>query len=77
MEQNRMDLQGFGYLISSVSVAFLGAVAWPKPDEPQWMAWAVAIGMGTSIVGMGLRWLAHVRVRDDIRRAAHNVPPKE
>lgn len=77
MEQNRMDLQGFGYLISSVSVAFLGAAAWPKPDEPQWMAWAVAIGMGTSIVGMGLRWLAHVRVRDDIRRAAHNVPPKE
>ena len=77
MEQNRMDLQGLGYLISSVSVAFLGAVAWPKPDEPQWMAWAVAIGMGTSIVGMGLRWLAHVRVRNDIRRAAHNVPPKE
>ena len=72
-----MDLQGIGYLISSVSVAFLGIVAWPKPDEPRWMAWAVAIGMATSILGMGLRWLSHVRDRDDIRRAANNVPPKE
>ena len=72
-----MDLQGLGYLISSVSVAFLGIVAWPAPDEPQWMAWAVALGMATSILGMGLRWLAHVHVRKDIRRAARNVPPKE
>ena len=72
-----MDLQGVGYLISSVSVAFLGAVAWPAPDEPRWMAWAVALGMATSILGMGLRWLAHVHVRKDIRRAARNVPPRE
>ena len=71
-----MDLQGLGYLISSVSVAFLGAVAWPKPDEPRWMAWAVAIGMATSIIGMALRWLAHVRVRKDIRRAANNEAPR-
>jgi hypothetical protein len=71
-----MDLQGLGYLISSVSVAFLGAVAWPKPDEPRWMAWAVAIGMATSILGMGIRWLSHMRDRDDIKRAANNLPPK-
>ena len=72
-----MDLQGLGYLISSVSVAVLGAVAWPKPDEPRWIAWAVAIGMATSILGMGLRWLSHIRDRDDIRRAANDVPPKQ
>ena len=72
-----MDLQGVGYLISSVSVAFLGAVAWPKADEPQWMAWAVAIGMATSILGMGVRWLSHKRDRENIRRAANNVPPRE
>lgn len=71
-----MDLQGTGYLISSVSVLFLGAVAWPKPDEPQWMAWAVALGMATSILGMGLRWLSHLRDRKDIKRAANNLPPK-
>lgn len=71
-----MDLQGLGYLISSVSVALLGAVAWPGPGEPQWMAWAVAAGMLTSILGMGVRWLSHMRDRDDIRRAANDQPPK-
>ena len=72
-----MDLQGLGYLISSVSVAFLGAVAWPGPDEPQWKAWAVVFGMATSILGMGVRFLSHLRDRDNIRRAANNQPPKE
>ena len=41
------------------------------------MAWAVAIGMATSILGMGVRWLSHKRDRENIRRAANNVPPKE
>ena len=72
-----MDLQGLGYLVSSVSVGFLGAVAWPGPDEPQWKAWAVAIGMATSVLGMGVRFMSHLRDRANIRRAAHNVPPKE
>lgn len=72
-----MDLQGLGYLISSVSVAFLGAVAWPGPDEPQWQAWAVALGMATSILGMGIRFLSHLRDKRNIRRAANNQPPKE
>lgn len=72
-----MDLQGLGYLISSISVAFLGIVAWPGPDEPQWKAWAVAIGMATSILGMAVRFMSHVRDRNDIKRAAQNKPPKE
>lgn len=72
-----MDLQGLGYLISSVSVGFLGAVAWPRPDEPQWMAWAVVAGMTTSILGMGVRFMSHLRDKQNIRRAANNQPPKE
>ena len=72
-----MDLQGLGYLISSVSVVFLGAVAWPGPDEPQWHAWAVAIGMILSVAGMGVRFLSHLRDKANIRRAANNQPPKE
>jgi hypothetical protein len=72
-----MDLQGLGYLISSVSVGFLGAVAWPGPEEPQWKAWGVAIGMALSVLGMGVRFLSHMRDRDNIRRAASNQPPKE
>ena len=71
-----MDLKGLGYLISTVSVLFLGAVAWPQPDEPQWQAWAVAIGMATSILGMGVRFLSHRQDRKDIRRAARDQPPK-
>jgi hypothetical protein len=72
-----MDLQGLGYLISSVSVGFLGAVAWPGPDEPRWKAWAVVIGMATSIMGMSVRFLSHLRDKRNIKRAAHNQPPKE
>ena len=72
-----MDLQGLGYLISTISVGFLGAVAWPGPDEPQWKAWAVAAGMVTSVLGMGSRFLSHLRDRDNIRRAARNQPPKD
>lgn len=72
----KIDLQGLGYLISSVSVGFLGAVAWPAADEPQWQAWAVAIGMATSVLGMGTRFLSHLRDKRNIERAAHDQPPK-
>lgn len=73
----KIDLQGLGYLISSVSVGFLGIVAWPSPGEPRWMAWAVAIGMATSILGMGTRFLSHLRDKRNIERAARNQPPQE
>jgi hypothetical protein len=73
----KIDLKGLGYLISTISVLFLGIVAWPKPAEPQWRAWAVAIGMATSIVGMGVRFASHRKDRKDIQRAAHNQEPQE
>ena len=38
--------------------------------------WAVAIGMATSVLGMGVRYLSHRRDRRDIQRAAHNQPPE-
>lgn len=71
-----MDLKGLGYLISSISVFFLGIVAWPKPGEPSWHAWAVAAGMALSIAGMGVRFVSHRQDRRDIRRAAHDEPPE-
>ena len=70
-----MDLKGLGYLISTVSVGFLGVVAWPTPGEPAWKAWAVAIGMATSILGMSVRFLSHRKDRKDIRKAARDQPP--
>ena len=69
-------MKGLGYLISTISVFFLGIVAWPKPEDPKWHAWAVAIGMATSIAGMALRFLSHRKDRKDIKRAAHDQPPK-
>lgn len=64
-----MDLQGPGYFISTISVVFLGIVAWPSPSDPSWHAWAVIIGMATSVLGMFLRYLAHRKNRRDIKRA--------
>ena len=72
----KADLKGLGYLISTISVFFLGVVAWPKPDDPKWHAWAVAIGMTTSILGMSARWISHRKDREDIKRAAHDESPK-
>jgi hypothetical protein len=36
----------------------------------------VAIGMASSIAGMGLRYLSHRKDRKDIERAARDEPPK-
>ena len=71
-----MDLKGVGYLISSISVFFLGIVAWPSPGEPPWHAVAVLLGMVLSIMGMGVRYMSHRKDRKDIRRAAYNQPPE-
>jgi len=63
-----MDLKALGYLISTVSVFFLGIVAWPAPDDPAWKAWAVAVGMALSVGGMFTRYLSHRKDRTDIHR---------
>ena len=76
MTGKAVDLKGLGYLISAVSVFFLGVVAWPAATEPGWKAWAVAIGMATSIAGMGVRFLSHRKDRRDIQRAANDQPPR-
>ena len=52
-------MKGLGYLISTISVLLLGAVAWPKPDEPRWKMAALIAGMAASIIGMFCRYLAH------------------
>ena len=72
-----MDLKGLGYFISTISVIFLGIVAWPGPGEPGWHGAAVIAGMALSILGMGVRYVSHRQDRQDIRRAAYNKPPKD
>lgn len=62
-------MKGLGYLISAISVGLLGIAAWPKPDEPQWKAMLVALGMITSVAGMFIRFLSHRKDRHDIKHA--------
>jgi hypothetical protein len=64
-----LDWKATGYLVSVVSVLFLGAVAWTKDDPPSWYYPVLIIGMATSIIGMGCRYLAHLHQKAEIRKA--------
>lgn len=64
----RFDWKALGYLVSIVSVFLLGTVAWPKPADPKWHLPVLVAGMATSILGMGLRWMAHVRQQERFQR---------
>jgi hypothetical protein len=52
-------LKGGGYIVSMVSVALLGAVAWESASEHGLMLWLLILGMATSVVGMFLRWMSY------------------
>ena len=64
-----LDWKALGYLISICSVLFLGAVAWTKDNPPSWYYPVLIIGMATSIMGMGCRYLAHLHQKAEIRKA--------
>ena len=64
-----LDWKGLGYLISIVSVFFLGSIAWPKSDEPWWHLPALIAGMAASIMGMACRYKAHLDQSREIRKA--------
>ncbi|HLO19889.1 MAG TPA: hypothetical protein VK192_05290 [Sphingomicrobium sp.] len=64
-----LDFKAIGYLTSIVSVLFLGAVAWTKENPPSWYYPLLVIGMAMSIVGMGFRYLAHLRQKREIHKA--------
>jgi len=63
-----LDWKAIGYLVSIVSVLFLGAVAWAKENPPGWYHPVLVIGMATSIVGMGCRYMAHLRQKREIEQ---------
>lgn len=65
----RLDWKALGYLISIVSVLFLGAVAWTKENPPSWYYPVLVLGMVMSIAGMGCRYLAHLRQKQEIQQA--------
>ncbi|PAL21683.1 hypothetical protein [Sphingopyxis sp. GW247-27LB] len=53
-------LTGIGYILSSVSVGLLAWVAWPAPGESRALVVAIIAGGLLSVVGMALRWAAHL-----------------
>ena len=52
-------LKGFGYLVSTLSVLLLGITAWKSASEHPPLFICLVLGMLSSIVGMGLRWMSH------------------
>ena len=64
-----LDWKAIGYLVSIVSVFFLGAAAWAKENPPAWYHPVLAIGMATSIIGMGCRYMAHLHQKREIGKA--------
>lgn len=59
-------MKGFGYLISTFSVALLGIAAWPRPDEPKWKTIVILLGMAASVLGMALRYISHLREKREV-----------
>ena len=68
-----VDLKGIGYLVSIAGTLLLGSVALPKPGAPSWHFAALIAGMTASIVGFGLRYLAHINERRAIAQAQRDA----
>ena len=66
---SRIDWKGLGYLVSMVSVLFLGAIAWPKAGDPGWHLPVLLAGMAASVAGMAFRYKAHLDQERKIRKA--------
>jgi hypothetical protein len=62
------DWKAAGYISSIVSVFFLGAAAADKADPPGWYFPVLVIGMATSILGMGFRYLAHLHQKKELSK---------
>jgi hypothetical protein len=62
------DWKALGYLVSIGSVFLLGAIAWPKPEDPGWHLPVLIAGMATSILGMAFRYKAHLDQKRELKR---------
>jgi uncharacterized membrane protein len=59
-------LKTIGYLVSTISVLLLGAVAWTSVDDDLALRGCIILGVLASIGGMGLRWASFfVREREE------------
>jgi hypothetical protein len=72
-----IDWKGLGYLVSIASVFLLGAIAWPKPEDPPWHLPVLVAGMATSILGMAFRYKAHLDEQREIKKAKAEAEAKK
>lgn len=63
-----IDWKGLGYLVSILSVFLLGAIAWPKSEDPRWHLPVLIGGMATSILGMAFRYKSHLDEQRELKR---------
>ena len=63
-----IDWKGIGYLFSIVGALLLGAQSAPNPSDPWWYWPALIGGVATSIIGFGVRYMAHLRQRREIEQ---------
>ena len=63
-----IDWKGLGYLVSILSVFLLGAIAWPRDEDPTWHLPVLIVGMATSILGMAFRYKSHLDEQRELKR---------
>ena len=64
-----LDWKGIGYLFSIAGALLLGAIAWPKPEDPSWHLPALIAGVATTIAGFVIRYVAHLREKRELKKA--------
>ncbi len=72
----RIDWKGIGYLFSIVGALALGAVACFAPHAPGWYFPTLALGVATTIVGFGVRYVAHLKQKREIEEAKRKAEQK-
>ena len=64
-------IEGVGYVVSILSVALLGRVAWVGAEGQTSLQALITLGVILSIVGMALRWSVWLRRHDKHRHKGH------
>jgi hypothetical protein len=61
-------MKGLGYLISIFSVFLLATAAWQSASKDPILQLCLIGGVAASILGMALRYLAHRRDRQELKK---------
>ena len=61
-----IDWKGIGYLFSIAGALAPGAAGCFAPHAPFWYFPALAIGVVTTIIGFGIRYIAHLKQKREI-----------